>query len=429
MDGHYGYWNNQPDYWYGKEDGYYGEQLRLKNNGNGKLEIYFIGNFECYINGNIVSFIHEWGDGSSGYYIYNVDIDDQKIINDDELLAILKVDKEQIIEEARQKSGVMELLPEYFNDDEDAIEVNGFYLNDEGHLCCRIFYFTGVGSGYAEFLYDTVTKFKMEYYPILSKVKVAHENVDEGLSEEDTMTNEEPTTEISEEKNEVFDSDVQNLIESETNESRDEKIVFENDKLVLKTINYEDYALWWVYNDEPEIHLIENDQKLVVEWYGGNITVNEYSDYFYLNDNILSIVDNGGEAGGAWYDVFNIDIDLKQILSNEDILKLAGQNAKEMEEYVKNVGRSVINEKIEEDREYIEQYEYFQEKIKLVFEEFDEYFDNFYSSIEFFLGDNNHLCYAIRISDPVSNIMGAGSDSAYYLYDTISNQIIAYHHN
>ena len=205
--------------------------------------------------------------------------------------------------------------------------------------------------------------------------------------------------------------------------------MFENDKLVLKTINYEDYALWWVYNDEPEIHLIENDQKLVVEWYGGNITVNEYSDYFYLNDNILSIVDNGGEAGGAWYDVFNIDIDLKQILSNEDILKLAGQNAKEMEEYVKNVGRSVINEKIEEDREYIEQYEYFKEKKKLVFEEFDEYFDNFYSSIEFFLGDNNHLCYAIRISDPVSNIMGAGSDSAYYLYDTISNQIIAYHHN
>ncbi|MBQ9279670.1 MAG: hypothetical protein IJ215_01295 [Clostridia bacterium] len=231
-------------------------------------------------------------------------------------------------------------------------------------------------------------------------------------------------TEILEEKNDIFDSGEQDAIENETNEMREEKIVFENDKLVLKTINFEDIDLWWAYNDNPEIHLIENDQKLVVEWYGGNI-----SDYFYLNDNILSIVDNGGEAGGAWYDIFNIDIDLKQILSNEDILKLAGQNAKEMEEYAKNVGRSVINEKIEEDREYIEQHEYFQEKIKWVFEEFDEYFDNFYPSIKFFLGDNAHLCYAIKISDPVSNIMGAGSDSAYYLYDTISNHIIAYNHN
>ena len=229
--------------------------------------------------------------------------------------------------------------------------------------------------------------------------------------------------------NNVDESNIDESIEDEYSLARSRgtvKTVLENETVVVRSIQFLNsdgglahYApgdeelenLYYKYNGQ--INLRDVNGKTLVEVFGGSF------ELCSLKDNILSIVLVIVDIPSSHYEICNIDIESKEILNNEDIIRIAGRNIEKLRGEVQQIEYKLTKETCDKMiSNYPEPDEYITELYKNELKEVEENFD--FAKVEFYFNESGNLSFN---SSMYSGVI-AGIGVIDYLYDIDLNKVI-----
>ena len=229
--------------------------------------------------------------------------------------------------------------------------------------------------------------------------------------------------------NNVDESNIDESIEDEYSLARSRgtvKTVLENETVVVRSIEFLNsdgglahYApgdeelenLYYKYNGQ--INLRDVNGKTLVEVFGVSF------ELCSLKDNILSIVLLIVDIPISYYEICNIDIESKEILNNEDIIRIAGRNLEKLRGEVQQIEYKLTKETCDKMiSNYPEPDEYITELYKNELKEVEENFD--FTKVEFYFNESGNLSFN---SSMYSGAI-AGIGVIDYLYDIDLNKVI-----
>lgn len=234
--------------------------------------------------------------------------------------------------------------------------------------------------------------------------------------------------------NNVNESSIDESIEDEYSLARSRgtvETVLENDKVIVRSIVFLDSDGMLAYNvpDDEELENLYNkyngqvnirdaNGKTLVEVFGGDFGLCS------LKDNVLSIVVSIVDIPGYHYEVRNIDIESREILNNEDIIKIAGRDPEQVKEEIHQVEYNLTKEVCDKRLEYQAEFGLSEEEEfvnETVASELKDVEDNFnFDEVELYFNEQGNLSFNSRMFSGA--IAGIGEVS--YLYDLESNRII-----
>lgn len=235
--------------------------------------------------------------------------------------------------------------------------------------------------------------------------------------------------------NNVNESSIDESIEDEYYFARSRgtvETVLDNDKVIVRSIVFlnsdgilaynepddeELENLYYKYNGQ--VNLRDENGKTLVEVFGGNFGLCS------LKDNVLSIVVSIVDIPGFHYEVRNIDIESREILDNEDIIKIAGRDPEQVKEEIHQVEYNLTKEVCDNKRlEYQAEFgqseyeELLNEQLTSILKDVEDNFN--FNEVELYFNEQGNLSFNSRMFSGA--IAGIGEVS--YLYDLESNRII-----
>ena len=235
--------------------------------------------------------------------------------------------------------------------------------------------------------------------------------------------------------NNVNESSIDESIEDEYSLARSRgtvETVLENDRVIVRSIVFLDSDGMLAYNvpDDEELENLYNkyngqvnlrdaNGKTLVEVFGGDFGLCS------LKDNVLSIVVSIVDIPGYHYEVRNIDIESREILNNEDIIKIARRDPEQVKEEIHQVEYNLTKEVCDNKRlEYQAEYgqseyeELLNEQLTSILKDVEDNFN--FDEVELYFNEQGNLSFNSRVFSGA--IAGIGEVS--YLYDLESNRII-----